>query len=88
LTEVLRTWRTASADLGPVGWPPDPLRTERTRRTGTGCQEPAVRWTRTASAILAGEESAVSPSIPGVRRPALRWATYRTLTSVLLRATF
>jgi hypothetical protein len=47
-----------------------------------------VRWTRTVSAILAGEESAVFPSIPGVRRPALRWATCRTLTSVLLRATF
>jgi hypothetical protein len=55
-----------------------------TRRTGRGRQERADRCTRTASAILAGPSSATTRSIPAVRRPALRWATCRTLTSVLL----
>jgi hypothetical protein len=53
-----------------------------TRRTGTGSQEPMERCTRTATRHLAGESSATSPSIPGVRRPVLRWVTCRTLTSV------
>ena len=35
-----------------------------------------------ASAILAGELSAVSPSTPAVSRPVLRCVTCRTLTSV------
>ena len=43
-----------------------------------------MRCTRTASAILAGPSSATTRSIPAVRRPALRWVTCRTLTSVLL----
>src|SRR6266480_3367819 len=41
-----------------------------------------LRCTRTASAILAGELSAVSPSMPAVLRPVLRCVTCRTLTSV------
>ena len=41
-----------------------------------------LRCTRTASAILAGEVNATSPSIPAVRRPVLRCVTCRTLTSV------
>jgi len=55
-----------------------------TRRTGRGCQVLAVRCARTAIAILAGPSRATTRSIPAVRRPALRWATCRTLTSVLL----
>ena len=55
-----------------------------TRRTGRGRQDRAERCTRTASAILAGLSSATTRSVPAVRRPALRWATCRTLTSVLL----
>ena len=53
-----------------------------TRRTGTGCQVEIVWWTQTAISALALEDSATCPSIPGVRRPALRCVTCRTLTSV------
>jgi hypothetical protein len=53
-----------------------------TRLTGTGSQARMLRCTRTASAILAGEVSATSPSIPAVARPVLRCVTCRTLTSV------
>ena len=53
-----------------------------TRLTGSGPQEPTLRCTRTASAILAGAVSAISPSIPAVARPVLRCVTCRTLTSV------
>ncbi|MEV5837699.1 IS3 family transposase [Nocardia sp. NPDC052112] len=35
------------------------------------------RCTRTATSARASAESAVCPSIPAVRRPALRWASYR-----------
>jgi hypothetical protein len=53
-----------------------------TRRTGRGCQD-AMDWcTRTAIAIRAGLSNATSPSTPAVMRPALRWVTCRTLTSV------
>ena len=55
-----------------------------TRLTGTGCQEEMDWCTCTAVAILAGPSSATTRSIPAVRRPALRWVTCRTLTSVLL----
>ena len=41
--------------------------------------------TRTATRALASEVNATSPSIPAVRRPALRCVTCRTLTSVLAR---
>jgi len=41
--------------------------------------------TRTATCALVSEASATSPSIPAVRRPALRCVTCRTLTSVLAR---
>ena len=54
-----------------------------TRLTGSGFQVRMLRCTRTASAILAGEVSATSPSIPAVSRPVLRCVTCRTLTSVL-----
>ena len=53
-----------------------------TRLTGRGFQVRALWCTRTASAILAGELSAISPSIPAVLRPVLRCVTCRTLTSV------
>ena len=53
-----------------------------TRRTGTGCQEETVWWTQTAISALAFEDRATCPSIPAVRRPALRCVTCRTLTSV------
>jgi hypothetical protein len=53
-----------------------------TRLTGSGSQVPMLRCTRTASAILAGEVNATSPSIPAVLRPVLRCVTCRTLTSV------
>ena len=54
-----------------------------TRLTGTGCQDEMDWCTRTATAILASEVSATSPSIPAVERPVLRCVTCRTLTSVL-----
>ena len=41
-----------------------------------------MRCTCTAIAILAGPSSATTLSTPAVRRPALRWVTCRTLTSV------
>ena len=41
--------------------------------------------TRSATAVLASEVSATSPSTPAVLRPALRCVTCRTLTSVLAR---
>jgi len=41
--------------------------------------------TRTAISALAWLVNATSPSIPAVRRPALRCVTCRTLTSVLLQ---
>ena len=44
-----------------------------------------VRCTRTASSALGREVNATSPSTPAVLRPALRWVTCRTLTSVLDR---
>jgi hypothetical protein len=56
-----------------------------TRLTGTGCQELRDWCTRTATAILASEVSATSPSIPAVMRPVFRCVTCRTLTSVLAR---
>jgi hypothetical protein len=52
------------------------------RRTGRGFQDFTVRWTSRAVLILAGPSSATTRSIPAVRRPALRWVTCRTLTSV------
>ena len=55
-----------------------------TRRTGRGCQDARLWCTRTATAILDRESSATSRSAPAVARPALRWVTCRTLTSVLL----
>jgi hypothetical protein len=55
-----------------------------TRRTGTGTQDLTVQCACTAVAILAGPSSATTRSIPAVRRPVLRWAACRTLTSVLL----
>jgi hypothetical protein len=55
-----------------------------TRRTGKGSQDLTVRCTSRAIFILAGPSSATTLSIPAVRRPALRWVTCRTLTSVLL----
>ena len=53
-----------------------------TRRTGRGFQDFTVRCTSRAIVILAGPSSATTRSIPAVRRPALRWVTCRTLTSV------
>ena len=53
-----------------------------TRRTGRGFQDLTVRWTSRAVLILAGPSSATTRLIPAVRRPALRWVTCRTLTSV------
>ena len=53
-----------------------------TRRTGIGSQVEIVRCTCTAISALAVEVSATCPSTPGVRRPALRCVTCRTLTSV------
>jgi hypothetical protein len=53
-----------------------------TRRTGTGSHDERERCTRTAISALASGDKATSPSIPAVRRPALRWVTCRTLTSV------
>jgi hypothetical protein len=44
-----------------------------------------VACTRTAISALAWLVSATSPSIPAVRRPALRCVACRTLTSVLLQ---
>ncbi len=40
------------------------------------------RCARTAVLIRAGPSNATTLSIPAVRRPALRWVTCRTLTSV------
>jgi hypothetical protein len=51
-----------------------------TRRTGRGSQDFTVRMTSRAVAILAGPSSATNRSIPAVRRPALRWVTFRTPT--------
>jgi len=53
-----------------------------TRRTGIGSQLARLRCTRTAISARSGDDKATSPSIPAVRRPALRWVTWRTLTSV------
>jgi hypothetical protein len=53
-----------------------------TRRTGKGSQDAIERCACTASAILDGPSSTTTPSTPAVRRPALRWVTCRTLTSV------
>src|ERR1700677_5011914 len=53
-----------------------------TRRTGLGCQVVTDWCTCTAIAILAGPSRATTPSTPAVARPALRWVTCRTLTSV------
>ena len=41
-----------------------------------------MRCTRTATSILRAGVNAISPSTPAVVRPALRWVTWRTLTSV------
>jgi hypothetical protein len=49
---------------------------------GTGCQVEIVWCTRTAISALPFDVSATCPSIPAVRRPALRCVTCRTLTSV------
>jgi hypothetical protein len=54
-----------------------------TRLTGTGCHEPMDWRTCSATAILASEVSATSPSIPAVERPELRCVTCRTLTRML-----
>jgi hypothetical protein len=54
-----------------------------TRLTGTASQVRMLRCTRTASAVLAGEVNATSPSMPAVLRPVLRCVTCRTLSSVL-----
>jgi len=56
-----------------------------TRLTAPGCHDEMDWCTRTAACILASGVSATSPSIPAVLRPALRWVTCRTLTSVLAR---
>ncbi len=56
-----------------------------TRLTARGCQDERDRCTRSATAVLASEVSATSPSIPAVMRPALRCVTWRTLTSLLAR---
>ena len=53
-----------------------------TRRTGSGSQQERVRCTCTATSARAFEDKAICPSMPAVRRPALRWVTRRTLTSV------
>ena len=53
-----------------------------TRRTGAGSQVEIVWCTSTAISALVVEDSATCPSTPGVRRPALRCVTCRTLTSV------
>ena len=53
-----------------------------TRRTGIGSQLARLRCTRTAMSARCGDDKATSPSIPAVRRPALRWVTCRTLISV------
>ena len=53
-----------------------------TRWTGRGCHGPTWRCTRTATSARAWEVNATSPSTPAVVRPALRWVTCRTLTSV------
>ena len=53
-----------------------------TRRTGNGSQDERERCTRTATSARSGDDKATSPSTPAVRRPALRWVTCRTLTSV------
>lgn len=53
-----------------------------TRRTGSGCHDKRVWCTRAAISALSGLDKANSPSIPAVRRPALRWVTWRTLSSV------
>jgi hypothetical protein len=47
------------------------------------CQDVAVWCARTATFIPAGPSRATTPSTPAVARPALRWVTCRTLTSVL-----
>ena len=52
---------------------------------GTARCEPMLACTRTAISALAWLVSATCPSIPAVRRPALRCVTCRTLTSVLLQ---
>jgi hypothetical protein len=56
-----------------------------TRLTARGCHDGRDWCTRTATAVLASEVSATSPSIPAVLRPALRCVTCLTLTSVLAR---
>ena len=56
-----------------------------TRLTARGCHDERDWCTRTATAALASEVSATSPSIPAVLRPALRCVTCLTLTSVLAR---
>src|SRR6266704_458372 len=56
-----------------------------TRLTAVGCHDERDWCTRTATAVLASEVSATSPSIPAVLRPVLRCVTCRTLTSVFDR---
>ena len=47
-----------------------------------GSQLARLRCTRTANSAHSGDDKATSPSMPAVRRPALRWVTCRTLISV------
>ena len=56
-----------------------------TRLTARGRHDVMDWCTRTATAILASEVSATSPSIPAVQRPELRCVTCRTLTRALAR---
>src|SRR6266545_3653001 len=53
-----------------------------TRRTATGCHEPRVACTRTATSARTWLDRATCPSTPAVRRPVLRCVTCRTLISV------
>ena len=63
---------------GVFHWPSVCTRAE----PAAGPRTEIVRCTRTAISALACDDSATCPSIPAVRRPALRCVTCRTLTSV------
>ena len=56
-----------------------------TRLTGIACQDDDCSCTHTTSCVLSRAVITTCPSMPAVKRPALRSVTRRTLSSVFAR---
>jgi hypothetical protein len=77
LVDTVRDDGNAEGSLFPIGFG------MYIRLTASGMNDCAVRCACSARSMRAGEVNATFPSMPAVVRPALRCATWRTLTSVL-----